>query len=105
MGEALAGMVVADPQVPLAMNAPGEVVRTGEELREAILSQITSPVRWVDCVRSLVGAGCSTFLELGPGRVLAGLVRQIEPDVDTFSADSPERLAAFVEERPSLVDS
>jgi len=51
----------------------------------------------------LVTAGVSAFLELGPGRVLASLVRQIAPGVDVFSADSPERLEAFAAERPGLV--
>jgi [acyl-carrier-protein] S-malonyltransferase len=68
-----------------------------------LIAQIASPVRWVDCVRALVGAGATTFLELGPGRVLAGLVRQIEPAADVVSAGTPEQLSAFAEERPGLV--
>jgi malonyl CoA-acyl carrier protein transacylase len=49
-------------------------------------------------VRALVDAGATTFLESGPGRVLGGLVRQIHPDADVFSADSPARLDEFAAE-------
>jgi [acyl-carrier-protein] S-malonyltransferase len=103
MREALAGVAVEDPSVPMAANARGELVRTGEEVRDALVAQIASPVRFVECVRALADAGATTFLELGPGRVLANLVRQIEPDADTFSADSPDRLAEFAGERPTFV--
>jgi [acyl-carrier-protein] S-malonyltransferase len=102
MAEAMTEVEWLDPRVPLVANASGAVVRTGEDVREALLAQIASPVLWVDCVRTLAGEGVTTFLELGPGRVLAGLARQIAPEADTFSADSPERLTQFADERPSL---
>jgi [acyl-carrier-protein] S-malonyltransferase len=56
-------------------------------------------VQWVRCIESLVDAGCGVFLELGPGRVLGGLIRQIAPDVETASADTPEKVTAFVRDR------
>jgi [acyl-carrier-protein] S-malonyltransferase len=96
------GVAWSDPQVPIASNAFGRLVQTGEEVREALIAQIASPVRWVDCVRALVDAGADTFLELGPGRVLAGLVRQVASDPDVTSADSPEQLDAFAEQRPGV---
>jgi [acyl-carrier-protein] S-malonyltransferase len=102
MGEAMAEVEWRDPQVPLVSNASGGVVRTGESVRQALLDQIASPVLWVDCVRTLAAEGVKTVLELGPGRVLAGLARQIEPDVETFSADSPERLTQFAGEHAGL---
>jgi [acyl-carrier-protein] S-malonyltransferase len=84
-----------DPRVPMASNASGRLATTAEEVRQALVDQIASPVRWVDCVRTMVGKGCQTFLELGPGRVLGGLVRQIEPDAKVFAADSPAKLEQF----------
>jgi [acyl-carrier-protein] S-malonyltransferase len=102
LAETMAEMEWRDPRVPLVSNASGAVVGTGDAVREALLAQITSPVLWVECVRTLVGQGVTTFLELGPGRVLAGLVRQIAPDVETFSAESPQRLTQFADERTSL---
>jgi [acyl-carrier-protein] S-malonyltransferase len=87
-----------DPEVPLVANFSGRVVSDAEGLREALITQIASPVRWVDCVQTLVDAGCTSFLELGPGRVLSGLVRQIAGgDVDAVAADSRVKLAQFAQ--------
>jgi [acyl-carrier-protein] S-malonyltransferase len=103
MAEAMEGVAWSDPQVPLASNAFGRLVQTAEEVRDALVAQIASPVRWVDCVQALVDAGTTTYLELGPGRVLSGLVRQIVPGADVTSAGTPEDLAGFAEGRPALV--
>jgi [acyl-carrier-protein] S-malonyltransferase len=75
-------------------------VRTADDLREALTAQIASPVPWVKGVRTFVTAGCGTFAELGPGRVLSGLVRQIAPTASvvgsrfTGEADPAERRPA-----------
>ena len=82
----------SDPETPLVSNASGQLVTTADGVREALIAQIASPVRWVDCVQTLTGAGATRMIELGPGRVLCGLVRQIDPDVATFNAESPEAL-------------
>lgn len=95
MAEAMDGLTWSDPEIPLVANASGAVVRTGDEVRRALVAQIASPVLWVDCVKTLGGEGCTRFLELGPGRVLGGLVRQINPDAELFAADSPEKLEQF----------
>lgn len=84
-----------DPQKPLVSNATGNVATTADEVRQALIAQIASPVLWVDCVRTLLDRGCRTFLELGPGRVLGGLVRQIDPTAEVFAADSSRKLAEF----------
>jgi [acyl-carrier-protein] S-malonyltransferase len=104
MAEAMEDVDWSDPTVPIASNAFGRLVTSGDEVHEALVAQIASPVRWVDCIQSLVGAGCSTWLELGPGRVLTGLVRQIVGmDADTASADSPSKLDTFVSSRQEAV--
>jgi [acyl-carrier-protein] S-malonyltransferase len=84
-----------DPVVPVASNASGELVSTADQVREALIEQIASPVLWVQCVKTMIGHGCRSFLELGPGRVLGGLVRQIDPEVTVFAADSPAKLELF----------
>jgi [acyl-carrier-protein] S-malonyltransferase len=86
----------SEPRMPMASNASGRLTKTASEVRQALIDQIASPVRWIDCVKTMVGYGCRTFVELGPGRVLAGLVRQIEPDVQVFSADSPATVDQFL---------
>jgi [acyl-carrier-protein] S-malonyltransferase len=86
-----------DPETPLVGNATGAVKRTAAEIRDALIAQIASPVLWVDCVRTLRREGCETFLELGSGRTLSALIRQIDSDANTFAADSPEKLGRFAE--------
>ncbi len=86
-----------DPAVPLVANAPGRILETADEVHRALVAQITSPVRWVACVERLLEAGCGTYLEVGPGRVLTGLVRQIHPDVRAYAADSPARLGGIAQ--------
>jgi [acyl-carrier-protein] S-malonyltransferase len=98
------GISWRDPDVPLVSNASGGVVRTAGEVREALVAQIASPVRWVECVQVLAGNGCEAFLELGSGRVLSGLVRQvIGMEADTAAVDSPKKLETFLESHPELV--
>jgi [acyl-carrier-protein] S-malonyltransferase len=68
-------------------------VTTADGVREALIAQIASPVRWVECVQTLVDEGVTSAIELGPGRVLSGLIRQIDPTLETQRADSPAALA------------
>jgi len=96
MAEEMDALEWADPEVPLCSNASGKLCTSGAEVHEALVAQIASPVLWVECVRTLTGNGCDSFLELGSGRTLSGLVRQIDPAVETFSADSPKKLGKFV---------
>jgi [acyl-carrier-protein] S-malonyltransferase len=92
-----------DPAVPMASNASGRLVTTGPDVRQALTDQITSRVRWVDCVEALRADGISAFLELGPGQTLSGLVRQIDRQVDPSAADSIAKLSAFTDAHPGLV--
>jgi [acyl-carrier-protein] S-malonyltransferase len=86
-----------DPKIPLVSNASGKVVRTAGEVREALIAQIASPVLWADCVRTMAAEGCDHFVELGPGRVLCGLVRQVAPEATASAADSLAKLAPLLE--------
>jgi [acyl-carrier-protein] S-malonyltransferase len=97
MAEAMAEVRWRDPDTPLVGNATAQVKTTADEVREALIAQIASPVLWIDCVRTLRREGCDTFLELGSGRTLSGLIRQIDGDAETFSADSPKKLEKFAE--------
>jgi [acyl-carrier-protein] S-malonyltransferase len=93
LSETMDELAWSDLDVPLVANFSGGQVSDAGAVREALTAQIASPVRWVDCVRTLVDAGCTDFVELGPGRVLSGLVRQIAgADVNAAPADSPAKL-------------
>jgi [acyl-carrier-protein] S-malonyltransferase len=100
MAEAMDGVEWSDPQVPMASNASGGLVTTADDVREALIAQIASPVRWVDCVQTLDSDGASAYLEVGPGRVLSGLVKQIlGMETDVAAADSATKLENFAAAR------
>lgn len=70
-----------EPAMPVITNVEGQAAAQGASLRNALLRQIDSPVRWVDSVRLLAREGVERALEIGPGKVLAGLVRRTEPGI------------------------
>jgi [acyl-carrier-protein] S-malonyltransferase len=106
MAEAMQDVSWNDPQVPMASNASGELVTTGDQVREALIAQIASPVRWVECAQALAAAGATTFLEVGPGRVLSGLVKQsLGMETDASAADSAAKLESFASSRTAAVES
>jgi len=87
----------ADLQVPLVSNVDADTVRKGDEAREALVRQVTMPVRWQESMRLLLDEGVNTFVEVGPGRVLTGLMRQIERSVATLNVEDEKSLQATVE--------
>jgi len=96
LAESMGGLSWSDPQVPLVANHSGQAVTSGDDVREALVAQIASPVRWVDCMQTLADQGADRSLELGPGRVLSGLIRKTSPDIETLNADSRQGLEALV---------
>jgi [acyl-carrier-protein] S-malonyltransferase len=104
MAEAMEDVEWHDPEVPMASNASGGLVTNADAVREALIAQIASPVRWVDCVRTLDSEGATSYVEVGPGRVLSGLVKQIlGMETDVVAADSAAKLenAAAAKTAPS----
>src|SRR5881296_803916 len=87
----------SDLQVPLVSNVDADTVSTGDEARDALVRQVSMPVRWEESVRLLIDEGVNTFVEAGPGRVLTGLLRQIERSVATLNVEDEKSLAAMVE--------
>jgi len=73
----LAAISVSDPAFPVVRNVDGGVTRTSADVKPFLLRQVASPVRWADCVKALAAEGATTFIEVGPGRVLSGLLRRI----------------------------
>jgi [acyl-carrier-protein] S-malonyltransferase len=84
-------------RVPLVTNVDADTIETGDEAREALIRQVTMPVRWQESVRLLIDEGVNTIVEVGPGRVLTGLLRQIERSVSTLNVEDEKSLAATVE--------
>ena len=87
----------ADLQVPLVTNVDADSIRQGEEARSALIRQVTMPVRWEESMRMLLDEGVNTLVEVGPGRVLTGLMRQIERSVATLNVEDEKSLTTTLE--------
>lgn len=83
-------------QVPLVNNVDAELVRSGIDAREGLIRQISSMVRWTGDLKRLYGEGARDFVEVGPGRVLTGLVRRTLSDVRVKSVEKPEQVDQYV---------
>jgi [acyl-carrier-protein] S-malonyltransferase len=79
-------------RVPLVTNVDADVVTTAAQARDALLRQVPAPVRWEESVRKLVALGCDTFIEVGPGKVLTGLLRQIDRAQTGLNVEDPASL-------------
>ncbi|HSF06384.1 MAG TPA: ACP S-malonyltransferase [Methylomirabilota bacterium] len=88
----LEGVVFADPRIPVMRNADGGVTRTAAEVKPALVRQVASPVRWTECVRGLAAEGARTFVEVGPGRVLTGLLKRILDGARGYAVEDPAGL-------------
>jgi len=82
---------------PLVTNVDADTETSGDEARDALIRQVTMPVRWEESVRELIDEGVNTFVEVGPSRVLTGLLRQIERSVGTLKKKKKKSLATTVE--------
>jgi [acyl-carrier-protein] S-malonyltransferase len=78
--------------VPLVTNVDAEIVTNGEEARESVIRQVSLPVLWEESMRALIDQGVNTFVEVGPGRVLTGLLRQIDRSVHLFNVEDEKSL-------------
>jgi [acyl-carrier-protein] S-malonyltransferase len=90
----LAALTLADPRIPVAANVTGGMVTTAEAARDALIRQVTGAVRWVDCMQSLIAAGAELFVEVGPGKVLCGLLKQIDPAQKSLNVEDAASLEA-----------
>ena len=84
-------------QVPLVTNVDADTENTGEEARDALVRQVSMPVRWEESIRLLIDEGVNTFVEVGPGRVLVGLLRQIERSVTAINVEDEKSLNTTIE--------
>ena len=93
----LAAAPLRDPAVPVLANATADVVTRGEELRDLLARQLTGRVRWTESVRRLHALGVDTFIEVGPGTVLSGLIRRTVEGVRVLPAGSAAEVAGVAE--------
>ncbi|MEI6775301.1 MAG: ACP S-malonyltransferase [Chloroflexales bacterium] len=89
---------VRDLNVPLIANVTAQELRVADEVRREAVAQVVEPVRWIASVQAMVALGCTTFVEIGPGKVLTGLIRRIAPQVRTVTISTVADVRAFVAE-------
>jgi [acyl-carrier-protein] S-malonyltransferase len=90
LAEALASVTIAKPRIPVISNVDAQAHDDPETIRQNLVRQVVSPVRWEESMRLVLGQGVSQFFEIGPGRVLRGLLKRIDRKVDCQTVnDSP----------------
>ena len=94
-------VTLSDPSVPVVANVTADYVGSGQDIKELLIKQVYSPVRWEESVERLLGDGIDTFIEIGPGKVLGGLVKKINRKtriINVEDADSLEKALALARE-------
>src|SRR5258705_5558357 len=88
----LKSIIFNDPSVPIAANVDPRLITRGPDSRDCLIRQVTGPVRWVECIQLLIAEGATHFIEVGPGKVLSGLMRQIDRDQKTLNVEDSASL-------------
>ncbi|GAW91074.1 ACP S-malonyltransferase [Calderihabitans maritimus] len=81
-----------DPAVPIIANSTADYVETVEEIRKVLVQQVSKPVLWEDSIRKLIADGTKTFVEVGPGKVLTGLIKKIDKNVKVYNVEDMKSL-------------
>jgi [acyl-carrier-protein] S-malonyltransferase len=92
------GVTFSDLRMPLISNVDAAPVRTGAEAMDALIRQVSSPVRWEESVRHLAAQGVDQFVEVGPGKVLSGLVRKVVDSARIVSVEDPSGVGKLLAE-------
>jgi [acyl-carrier-protein] S-malonyltransferase len=85
-------VAVSDPRIPVIRNVDGGVTRTADEVKPFLIQQVASPVRWTACVERLAREGATSFVEVGPGRVLTGLLKRTLEGARGHAVEDPASL-------------
>src|SRR5262249_19646483 len=90
----LRALAASDPRIPIVANVDGEPKYDAHSAIEALVHQVSSPVRWEEVVARLASEGVTTYVEVGPGAVLSGLVRKIHREARVVNLGTPDDLAS-----------
>lgn len=91
----LRGAPARDPRVPVVANVDAEPKRSGAAAVEALIRQVSAPVRWEDVVKRLASEGVTRYVEVGPGKVLTGMIKKVAPGATVLNVEGPEDLPAI----------
>jgi [acyl-carrier-protein] S-malonyltransferase len=98
----LGQLTLSDPRIPVASNVTGGIVTTAAEARDVLTRQVTGTVRWVDCMKTLIGQGAEAYIELAPGKVLCGLLKQIDPAQKSLNVEDAASLEKTLAELAAM---
>ena len=101
----LRDLPAASPRVPIVANVDAQPKREAWAAIDALVRQVSAPVRWLEVVERLASEGVTTYVEVGPGRVLSGLVRKINKDANVFAFGGPDDLEVILASAKSKVQS
>ena len=90
LGEVLSQVELHEPQIPYVANVTAQYVKSAAEVKELLTRQVSSSVRWQQSVEAMIADGVDTFIEIGPGKTLAGFMRKISRDVKTLNVEKLE---------------
>lgn len=96
MKDKLSSIMMNDPSIPVWSNARASLLTSSADIRTALVEQLVQPVRWTQCVQAMVANGADNAVEMGPGKVLSGLVRRIDRQVAVFNPLNPDAMDAAV---------
>ena len=97
LGQVLSQVELHEPQIPYVANVTAQYVKSAGEVKELLTRQVSSSVRWQQSVEAMIGDGVDTFIEIGPGKTLAGFMRKISRDVKTLNVEKLEDIGKAVE--------
>jgi [acyl-carrier-protein] S-malonyltransferase len=78
--------------IPVVTNVTGEIIESHDEIKDLLVRQVSTSVRWEDCVRTLINNGVDTFIEIGPGKVLSGFIKKINKEMRIFNVEDKATL-------------
>jgi len=98
LAQELAGIDFTGFKIPLVANVTGDIVSSVSDIKDTLISQVFSPVKWDSSVRLMIEKGVYTFVEIGPGKVLSGFVKKISKDVKTLNVEDLQSLELTLKE-------
>lgn len=97
LGQVLSRVELHEPRIPYVANVTAQYVKSAAEVKELLTRQVSSSVRWQQSVEAMIGDGVDTFIEIGPGKTLAGFMRKISRDVKTLNVEKLEDIGKAAE--------
>jgi len=94
---------IDNPKIPINCNVSGDYMHNKEEVKSSLIKQMTHPVKWVESVTKMYSEGINCFIEVGPGKVLKGLIKQIIPETNVFNVFDSNSLQNVVEKMEEVL--